>query len=52
MVALLLEGRLINVHTLGCFFTPPQFVILRDCDFIDLSWETLDLKQNRHPESL
>ena len=28
----------------------PTLVIPRACDFIDLSREVLDLKQNRHPE--
>jgi hypothetical protein len=30
--------------------TSNKIVILRTCDFIDLSCEILDLKQNRHPE--
>jgi hypothetical protein len=30
--------------------TSNKIVILRTCDFINLSCEILDLKQNRHPE--
>jgi hypothetical protein len=44
------EGGANLLAELGRNSNTTQNVILRACDFIDLSREVFDFKQNRHPE--